>query len=208
MNAKNLGPVKKNNKTSCLGQLMRLCINWKTSILQEIQGVYYIFTKSIGPKTFVWARGFPKIELFIKSINQKISQVIDFNNYFNNNSLYLLSKKLVIRVKPSIFGTATHQIDFLLRRIGRNCDLVSSVFTLTRAPIVSKKTAFGAYQDWGLRLKRTRTPIGMREPHWQYPRNQAPANSIKFIKINGLIKSAYPFSIDVLRKLYINGCLS
>lgn len=188
MNAKNLGPVKKNNKTSCFGQLMRLCINCKASILQEIQGVYYIFTKSIDPKTFVWARGFPKIALFIKSINQKILQVIDFNNYFNDNSYCLFSKKLFICVKPSIFSAATHQIDFLLRRIRLNCDLDSSVFTLTRTPIVSKKTAFGAYQDWGLRLKRTPTPIGMRDPHWQHPCNQAPANSIKFIKINGLIK--------------------
>ena len=188
MNAKNLGPVKKNNKISYFGQLMRRCINCKACILQEIQGVYYIFTKSIGPKTFVWAWGFPKIALLIKSINQKISQVIDFNNYLNCDSHSLFIRKPVIRIKPSLFGVATHQIDFLLRRIRRNCDLVSSVFTLTRAPIVSKKTAFGAYQDWGLRLKRTRTPIGMREPHWQYPRNQAPANSIKFIKINGLIK--------------------
>lgn len=188
MNAKNLGPVKKNNKTSYFGQLMRLCINWKISILQEIQGVYYIFTKSIGPKTFVWARGFPKIALFVKSINQKISQIIDFNNYFNNNSLYLLSKKLVIRVKPSIFGTATQQINFLLRQIRPNCDLVSSVFTLTKAPMVSKKTALGAYQDWGLRLKPAPTPMSIREPHWHYPRNQASVNSIKFIKINGLTK--------------------
>jgi hypothetical protein len=188
MNAKNLGPVKKNNKTSCFGQLMRLCINCKASILQEIQGVYYIFTKSIGPKTFVWARGFPKIELFINAVIQKISQVFDFNNLFNDNSLYLLSKKPVIRARTSIFCTATHQIDFLLRRIRPNCDLVSSVFTLTRAPIVSKKTALGAYQDWDLRLKPTLTPIGMRDPQWQYPRNQVSANSIKFIKINGLIK--------------------
>lgn len=188
MNAKNLGPVKKNNKISYFGQLMRLCINCKASILQEIQGVYYIFTKSIDPKTIVWARGFPEIALFIKSINQKISQVTDFKYYLNDNSYYLLVKRLVIRVKLLIFGAATYEINFHLRRIRLNCDLVSSVFTLTRAPIVSKKTAFGAYQDWGLRLKRTPTPIGMRDPHWQHPWNQVSANSIKFIKINGLIK--------------------
>ncbi len=188
MNAKNRGPVKKNNKIFYFGQLMRLCINCRAFILQEIQGVYYIFTKSIDPKTFVWARGFPKTALSINSINQKILQVIDFNNYLNCDSYSLLSKKPVIRIKPSIFSPATHQIDFLLRRIRPNCDLVSSVFMLTRAPIVSKKTAFGAYKDWGSRLKPAPTPIGMREPHWQYPRNQVSANSIKFIKINGLIK--------------------
>jgi len=188
MNAKNLGPVKKNNKISYFGQLMRLCINCMALILQEIQGVYCIFTKSIGPKTIVWARGFPEIAPFINSVNQKILQVTDFNDNFNDNFYYLLVKKLVIRVKLSIFGAATHQINFLLRQIRPNCDLVSSVFTLTRAPIVSKETAFGAYQDWGLRLKSARTPIGMREPYWQHPWNQAPANSIKFIKINGLIK--------------------
>jgi hypothetical protein len=67
MNAQNPRPVKKNNKNLDYKRETQLCFNLISPILQEIQGVYYIFTKSIDFQTFICARGFAKAKLFLNS---------------------------------------------------------------------------------------------------------------------------------------------
>ncbi len=129
MNAKTRGPVKKNNKNLDCYQQMPCCTDWTTFILQEIQGVYYVFTKSIAFKIILWSRGFVKTTLFLKSPAQKNQQIIDFNDLIFSNCPPILIQKPVMGFIASIFCSATQESNLILRRIPLNCDVYSRVLS-------------------------------------------------------------------------------
>lgn len=189
MNAKNRGPVKKNNKNLDCYQQMPRCIVWTPLTLQEIHGVYYIFTKSIAFKIIFWARGFVQTTLFLNSPAQKNQQVIDFNDLIFSNFLPILIQKPDMGFIPSIFCSAIQKSNLILRRIRHNCDLFSRVFISMRTHKLAKKRPFSVREDQIVELKRSKTAIRNLGPYYQHPWNWTATNSIKVSKINELIQS-------------------
>ncbi len=189
MNAKNRGPVKKNNKNLNCNQRMPCCTDWTSFILQEIQGVYYIFTKSIAFKIIFWAQGFVQTTLFLKSPTQKNQQVIDFNDLIFSNSPPVLIQNPSMGFMLSIFCSAIQKSNLILRRIWLNCDLFSRVFISMRTQRLAQKRPFPVREDQIVGLKRPKTVIRNRGPYFQHPWNQTVTNSIKVNKINELIQS-------------------
>jgi hypothetical protein len=189
MNAKNRGPVKKNNKNVNRYQRMPRCIGWLSFILQEIQGIYYIFTKSIAFKIILWVRGFVQTTLFLNSPAQKNQQVIDFNDLIFSNSPPILIQKPGMGFMPSIFCSAIQKNNLILRRIQLNCDLFSRVFISMRTQKLAQKGPFPVREDQIVGLKRSKTATCIQGPHYQHPWNQTVTNSIKVSKINELIQS-------------------